>query len=158
MPMCVMVSVPEVKEDNIYQSPIVLGCFKTKEDAKAAWKARTPDYKSIKAKTVHIYYFNLQTDVQEIPEKVFFRGSYTVSERGGELHFAFIPSNSYVDLKSYYNVCEWLNKQPAISFREFCENSNGWETFYASNELFYIECSVGKLVNISIPLTDVASR
>ena len=157
MPMYVMVSVPEIKEDNIYQSPIILGCFKTKEDAKAAWKARTPNYKSIKAKTVHIYYFNLQTDVQEIPENVFFMGSYNVSEYGGELHFVFIPSDSYADIESYYNVREWINTQPTISFREFCEKSNGWQTFYASNELFCIECPVGKLVNISVPLTDVIS-
>ena len=157
MPMYVMVSVPEVKEDNIYQSPIVLGCFKTKEDAKAAWKARTPDYKSIKAKTVHVYCFNLQTDVQEISETVFFVGSYKVSEYGGELHFAFIPGDSYADIESYHNVREWLNTQPTISFREFCEKSNGWETFYASNELFCIECPVGKLVNISVPFTDMIS-
>ena len=158
MPMYVMVSVPEIKEDNIYQSPVILGCFKTKEDAKAAWKARTPNYKSIKAKTVHIYYFNLQTDVQEIPENVFFVGSYEVSKYGGELHFWFTPSDSYADIESYYNVCEWLNAQPTrLTFREFCEKSNGWETFYASNQLFCIECPVGKLVNISVPLTDVIS-
>ena len=53
--MYVMVSVPENKEENIYESPIILGCFKTKDDAKAAWKARTPAFKSIKAKTVHVY-------------------------------------------------------------------------------------------------------
>lgn len=158
MPMYVMVSVPEIKEDNIYQSPVILGCFKTKEDAKAAWKARTPNYKSIKAKTVHIYYFNLQTDVQEIPEKVFFCGSYTVSEYSGELHFVFIPSSgSYSNIESYYNMRDWLDTKHTICFREFCERSNGWQTFYASNELFCIECPVGKLVNISVPLTDVIS-
>ena len=157
LPMYVMVSVPEVKEENIYQLPIILGCFKTKEDAKAAWKARTPVYKSIKAKTVHVYYFDLQTDVQEIPENIFFCGSYEVSEYGEELHFAFVPGNSYPNIESYYNLRAWLDTQPAISFRERCEKSNGWETFYASNELFCIECPVGKLVNITVPLTDVAS-
>ena len=157
LPMYVMVSVPEVKEENIYQSPIILGCFKTKEDARAAWKARTPEYKSIKAKTVHVYYFDLQTDVQEIPENVFFCGTYKVSKRGGKLHFGFTFKDSYPDIESYYNVLEWLKTLPMISFREFCESSNGWETFYASNELFCVECSVGKLVNIAVPLTDVAS-
>ncbi len=155
MPMYVMVSVPESKEENIYQSPIVLGCFKTKEDARAAWKARTPEYKSIKAKTVHVYYFDLQTDVQEIPETVFFCGTYKVSKRGGKLHFGFTFKDSYPDIESYYNVLEWLKTLPTISFREFCERSNGWETFYASNELFCVECPVNKLVNITVPLTDV---
>ena len=158
MPMYVMVSVPEVKEDNIYQSPIVLGCFKTKEDAKAAWKARTLDYKSIKAKTVHVYYFDLQTDVQEIPETIFFCGSYEVSKYGGKLHFGFVPSNSYPDIESYYNVREWIKTIPTISFREFCERSNGWQTFYASNESFCIECPVDKLVNISVPFTDMVTQ
>jgi hypothetical protein len=154
--MYVMVSIPENKEENIYESPIILGCFKTKDEAKTAWKARTPAYKSIKAKTVHIYYFNLQTDVSEIPETVFFRGSYKVSKYNGELHFSFIPSNSYPDIESHYNVLEWVNKQHPISFRDCCERSNGWQTFYASNELFCIECPVNRLVNISVPLIDVA--
>jgi hypothetical protein len=157
LPMYVMVSIPEAKEENIYQSPTILGCFKTNEDAKSAWKARTPDYKSIKAKTVHVYYFNLQTDVQEIPENIFFSGSYEVSEYGEELHFDFTPSDSYPDIESYHNVMEWLATQSTLSLRERCEKSNGWQTFYASNELFCIECPVGKLVNISVPLIDVAS-
>ena len=157
MPMYVMVSVPEVKEENIYQSPIILGCFKTKEDAKSAWKARTPEHKSIKAKTVHVYCFSLQTDVEEIPENIFFSGSYEVSEYGEELHFEFIPGDSYPDIESYNNLRAWLDTQSPISFRERCEQSDGWETFYASNELFCIECPVGKLVNISVLLTDLAS-
>ena len=157
-PMYVMVSVPEIKEENIYQLPIILGCFKTKEDAKAAWKARTPDYKSIKAKTVHVYYFDLRTDEEKIPEIIFFCGSYTVSKYGGELHFVFTPSSgSYSDIESYYNMREWLDTKHPIYFREFCERSNGWQTFYASNEMFCIECPAGKLVNIPVPFTDVAS-
>jgi len=155
--MYVMVSIPESKEENIYESPIILGCFKTKDDAKAAWKSRTPEYKSIKAKTVHIYYFNLQTDVPEVPETVFFCGTYHVSKySNGELHFAFLPSNSYPDIESHYNDLKWVNSQRPISFRDFCESSNGWKTFYASNEMFCIECPVNRLVNIVVPLTDVA--
>ncbi len=156
LPMYVMVSVPEVKKENIYKSPVILGCFKTKEDAKVAWKARTPDYKFIKAKTVHVYCFELQTDIQKIPDNVFFCGSYKVSESGEELHFRFTPSHSYSDINSYYNVREWLDAQPTVKFREFCKNSNGWATFYASNELFCVECQVGKLVKIVVPFSDVA--
>ena len=155
--MYVMVSIPEKKEDNIYQSPIILGCFKTKDDAKTAWKSRTAEFKAIKAKTVHIYYFDLQTDVPVIPETIFFCGSYYVSEYGGELHFNFTPSGSYSDIESYHNLIEWINTQNTISFREFCERSDGWQTFYASNSLFCIECPVNKLVNIAVPFTDVAS-
>lgn len=156
--MYVMVSVPENKEDNVYKSPIILGCFKTKDDAKAAWKSRTPEYKSIKAKTVHIYCFNLQTDVPEIPEAVFFCGTYHVSAsyNSGELRFDFLPSDSYPDIESHLNILEWVNSQHPISFRELCEQTNRWKTFYASNEMFCIECPVNKLVNIAVPLTDVA--
>lgn len=154
--MYVMVSIPENKEDNVYKSPIILGCFTTKDNAKAAWKSRTPEYKSIKAKTVHIYYFDLQTDVLEIPEIVFFCGTYHVSEYSGELHFDFIPDNGYPDIESHYNVLEWVNSLHPLTFRDLCNKSNGWETFYASNELFCIECPVNKLVNIVVPLTDVA--
>lgn len=154
--MYVMVSIPENKRDNVYASPIILGCFKTKDDAKLAWKSRTPEYKSIKAKTVHIYYFNLQTDVPEIPETVFFCGTYQVSEYSGTLHFVFTPSDSYSDIESYYNVLEWVNSQHPTSFRDSCERSNGWQTFYVSNELFCIECPVNRLVSIAVPLTDVA--
>ena len=154
IPMYVMVSIPEIKKENIYNSPIILGCFKTKEDAKTTWKTRTPDYKSIKAKTVHIYCFDLQTDKQEVPENVFFSGSYKVFESDGKLHFNFIPSNSYADIESYNNVYDWFNAQHPISFRKFCKKSNLGYIFYASNELFCIECPVGKLINISVPLID----
>ena len=154
--MYVMVSIPEAKEDNIYKSPIILGCFKSRDDAKSAWKSRTPEYKSIKAKTVHTLYFDLQTDVPEIPETVFFCGTYHVSEYGGELHFVFLPDNGYPDIESYNNVLEWVNSMHPMSFRDFCKKSNGWETFYASNELFCIECPVNRLMNIAVPLADVA--
>lgn len=156
--MYVMVSIPENKEENIYVSPRILGCFKTKADAKAAWKARTPEFKSIKAKSVHVYYFDLQTDVPEIPETVFFCGSYKVTKYSGELHFSFIPDNGYPDIESYYNVLEWVNSLHPLSCREFCAGSNGWETFYASNELFCVECPVNMLVNIAVPLKDVADE
>ena len=155
MAMYVMFSVPEAKEENIYKSPIILGCFKTKDDAKAAWKARTPEYKQIKAKTVRTYYFNLQTDVPEIPETVFFVGYYRVSFRSGELHLHLTPADSYVDIESYNNLREWLKTQNTRSFRELCERSGGWETFYASNEGFCVECPVNKLVKIEVPLADV---
>ncbi len=58
--------------------------------------------------------------------------------------------------RSYYNEQEWLRSQHPISFRDFCEGSDGWETFYASSEMFCVECPVNRLVNIAIPLTDVA--
>ena len=67
--MYVMVSIPEANTENIFKPPIVLGVFKSKEDARTAWKARTSEYKSVKAKTVHIYYFDFQTDVPEIPKR-----------------------------------------------------------------------------------------
>lgn len=156
MPMYVMVSIPENKEENIYKSPTILGCFKSKEAAQTAWKARTPEYKSIRAKTVHIYCFNLQTDVQEIPETVFFCGNYHVSKYAGKLDFCFIPSYSYADIESYYNVREWLNTQSPISFRELCKRSKGWRTFYADSSSFCIKCPADKLVNVEVPLTDVA--
>ena len=54
-------------------------------------------------------------------------------------------------------MCEWLDTQHPIYFREFCERSNGWQTFYASNEMFCIECPVDKLVHIPVPFTDMAS-
>lgn len=154
--MYVMVSIPEVKEENIYASPVILGCFTTKDEAKAAWKARTPEYKVIKAKTVHIYIFVFESDVPEIPETVFFCGFYEVSRYSDTLHFSFIPSYSYPDIESYYNEREWLESLHPLSHRDYCERSDGWATFYASNENFCIECPVNKLVNIVVPLTDTA--
>ena len=158
LPMYVMVSIPENIKENIYKSPIILGCFNTKDNAKTAWKSRTPEYKSIKAKSVRILYFNLQTDVLDMPETVFFCGSYKVSGyNDGELKFSFTPAkDSYPDIESYHNVREWLNTLNTLSFRDFCEKSNGYETFYASNEMFCIECPVNKLVNIAVPFTDMA--
>lgn len=156
--MYVMVSIPEAKKESIFKSPIILGVFETKEDAKNAWKARTAEYKSIKAKTVHVYYFDFRTDVPVIPETVFFTGSYTVSEWGGNLHFDFIPSDGFPDIESHYNRNEWLSSLHPMSFRENCERSDGWKTFYASNQMFCIECPVNRLVNIAVPLTDVASE
>ena len=152
-PMYVMVSIPEANIENIYKSPIVLGCFKSKEDARAAWKARTSEYKSIKAKTVHVYYFNLQTDTPEIPETVFFCGTYRVTEYSGKLKFVFLPQDSYPDIESYNNVMKWVENLRPLSIRECCERSEGWQVFYASNESFCMKCPVNKLVMISVLLT-----
>ena len=80
-----------------------------------------------------------------------------VGYNDGELKFSFIPAkDSYPDIESYHNVREWLNTLNTLSFRDFCEKSNGYETFYASNEMFCIECPVNKLVNIAVPFTDMA--
>ena len=43
----VMVSIPEAKRENVYTPPIILGVFDSKESAKNAWKARTPEFKQI---------------------------------------------------------------------------------------------------------------
>jgi len=156
--MYVMVSIPEVNIENIFKPPIVLGCFKSKEDARAAWKARTPEYKLLKAKTVHVYYFNLQTDVPEIPETVYFCGAYRVTKYSEKLHFVFLPQDSYTDMESYNNVMEWVESLHPLSIRELCECSNGWQVFYASIDSFCINCPVNKLVMISIPFTDVSEN
>ena len=45
----VMVSIPEAKIENVFESPIILGVFDSKEAAQNAWKARTSEFKDIKA-------------------------------------------------------------------------------------------------------------
>ena len=55
-PLYVMVSIPEAKVENVFETPIILGVFDSKETAQNAWKARSSEFKDIKAKTIHKYY------------------------------------------------------------------------------------------------------
>ena len=147
--MYVMVSIPEANTENIFKPPTVLGVFKSKEDARTAWKARTSEYKSVKAKTVHIYYFDFQTDVPEIPKTVYFCGMYRVTKYAEKLHFSFVPQDGYADIESYNNVVEWIESKHSLSTRKWCECSHGWAVFYASNDSFCINCPVNSVCWLS---------
>lgn len=153
--MYVMVSIPEIVPENRFKSPVVLGIFSTKEAARSAWKARTADYRIIKAKTVHIYYESLLTDDLHIPDTVYLVATYRAYKMYDNLHFVFIPSHFYPDLDSYTQLKAWLDTMPTISFRDSCKSS-GYE-FYASNEMFCVECPVDRLIMMPIPLKDVST-
>lgn len=63
----VMVSVPEAKIENVFHAPVILGVFDSKEAAQNAWKVRTPDFRDMKAKTLHKNVENFATESNELP-------------------------------------------------------------------------------------------
>ena len=148
--MYVMVSVPEAIPENVRKEPVVLGAYLTKEDAKAAWKARSPEYKTIKARTVHVYGATLQTNASEIPETVYLTAVYNTANMGDTLDFSFYPGDLYPDMASVIHFREWRSTQETIPFRELCADC-GW-TYYASNEDICVACPVNRLMMAAVPL------
>ena len=147
----IMVSIPEAKQENIFHEPIVLGVFETKELAREAWKNRTPDYKDIRAKTVHIYYEKMQTLLEKAPNVLYAKMSYHVEQfRSDEpLRFEFIPAwdgfyESEDDIKPPH--------PQGISSLVLCKEM-GW-IYRCGNSGFVTKVELNKLTRIPIPLYD----
>lgn len=152
----VMVSIPEAKQENVYTSPIILGVFDSKESAQAAWKARSAEFKPIKAKTLHTYYEVLSTEADTIPESVYVWAAYHVYAyfEGDDPQLEFTPYNCgfFETFEQYQAKKDWLDSQPTHTWREICKDSDF--VFYAANENIIEKCPLNRLVQIPVGLTD----
>ena len=154
--MYVMVSVPEAKPENVYASPIILGVFDSKEGAQAAWKARGPEFRDIKAKTVHKYVETFLSEGTELPQFLWLWATYYVYGCAKEQtpRFVFFPYNAGF-FETYEDCCRERNRvweMNPISQKQFCETSGF--VFYASNEDIVEKMEVNRLVRIPVMLTE----
>ena len=150
LPLYIMVSIPEAKEENIWVEPIVLGVFETKELAREAWKNRTPDYKDIRAKTVHIYYEKMQTTRTKAPDTLYAIMVYSVEQFGKDkpLRFDFTPWwDGFIK-----NEEDIVYSNDGISRATLCKEL-GW-IYHCGNQHFVAKLELNKLTRISIPLFD----
>jgi len=150
----VMVSIPEAKIENVFESPIILGVFDSKEAAQNAWKTRTPEFKDIKAKTVHKYCETFSSEQLELPQHIYLWATYYVygfSEDEAP-EFVFMPyANGYYETyDEYLTKKAWVKEQNPISEKEFCED-NGF-VFYASNEDIIEKTEINRLVRIPVSI------
>ena len=155
----VMVSVPEAKIENVFESPIILVVFDSKEAAQNAWKSRTLEFKDIKAKTVHKYYETFSSEHLELPQHIYLWATYYVYgfSEDETPEFVFMPyANGYYETYDEYLAKKtWVKEQNPISQKSFCEDSGF--VFYASNEDIIEKIELNRLVRIPVKLTDKKS-
>lgn len=152
----IMVSIPEAKKENVFDAPVILGVFDFKEAAQNAWKARSPEFRDIKAKTVHKYCEAFTTERTELPQFIYLWATYHVygfSEDEAP-QFDFIPYNAgfYETYEEYLSKKAWVMERDPISYKEFCEKSGF--IFYASNEDIIEKIEVNRLVRIPVALQE----
>lgn len=152
----VMVSIPEAKIENVFNSPIILGVFDSKETAQNAWKARGPEFKDIKAKTVHTYYETFSTEREDLPEEIYLWATYQVYSysEGEKPEFDFHPyaCGYYETYDEYLAKKTWVKEQNPLSWKTICEESDF--IFYASNEDIIEKVEINRLVRIPVQLTE----
>ncbi len=152
----VMVSIPEEKIENVYESPIILGVFDSKESAQNAWKSRVPEFKDIKAKTVHKYYEIFSTEREDLPQYIYLWATYKVYSysEGEKPNFDFCPyaCGYYETYDEYLKKKACVKEQNPISWKEFCEDSEF--IFYASNEDIIEKIEINRLVRIPVQLAE----
>ena len=152
----VMVSLPEAKLENVFESPMILGVFDSKENAQNAWKTRTSDFKDIKAKTVHKYYETFSTEREDLPQYIYLWATYYVYgfSEDETPEFVFMPyANGYFETYDEYSAKKaWVKEQNPISQKAFCEDSGF--AFYASNEDIIEKFEINRLVKIPVQLVD----
>lgn len=152
----VMVSLPEEKVENVFESPVILGVFDSKESAQNAWKKRTFDFKDIKAKTVHKYYETFSTEQENLPQYIYLWATYYVYgfSEDETPEFVFMPyANGYFETYDEYSAQKtWIKEQNPISQKEFCEDSGF--VFYASNEDIIEKIEINRLVKIHVQLIE----
>ena len=155
----VMVSIPEAKIENVFDSPIILGVFDSKETAQNAWKARTLDFKDIKTKTVHKYYETFSTERADLPQYIYLSATYYVYgfSEDETPEFVFMPyANGYYETyDEYLEKKAWVKEQHPTSWKTFCEESEF--VFYASNEDIIEKFEINRLVKIPVQLTEKKS-
>ncbi len=152
----VMVSIPEAKIENVFETPIILGVFDSKEAAQNAWKARPSDFKDIKAKTVHKYYETFSTERADLPQFIYMWATYLVYGYSSdeEPQFDFFPyaGGYYETYDDYLEKKAYVKAQNPISWKTVCEKSDF--VFYASNEDIIEKIEINRLVRIPVQLTE----
>lgn len=156
----VMVSVPEAKIENVFDSPVILGVFDSKEAAQNAWKARTPDFRDIKAKTLHKYVETFATERNDLPQDIYLWATYYVYGFSEEEkpEFVFMPYNAgfYETYEDYLAQKARVMERKPISQKDFCEKSGF--VFYASNEDIAEKIEINRLVRIPVEITEKTDR
>lgn len=152
--MYMMVSIPACSLETVYEPPIILGVFETKELAREAWKARPKEYRDIKAKTVHTYVETMICEGDEVPENIWLWALYYVEESpGGHLFISCYPYNcgflpSYEAFEQEYTN---LKSKKPIMRQEFCQR---WGyRLYAENPHIIAQFEPNKLTRYTVPLT-----
>lgn len=152
----VMVSVPEARIENVFDSPVILGVFESKEAAQAAWKARSPEFRDIKAKTVYKYVETFATERSDLPEFIYLWATYQVYGFSEEEkpEFVFMPyaAGFFETYEDYVAKKAWVMERNPISHRELCEKSGF--VFYASNEDIVERIEINRLVRIPVEITE----
>ena len=152
----VMVSIPEAKVENVFETPIILGVFDSKETAQNAWKARSSEFKDIKAKTVHKYCEMFLTEREDLPRYIYLWATYVVYGYSAEEkpEFVFHPHawGYYETYDEYLKKKTWLEEQNPIWAKSFYEKQ-GW-VFYASNEDIIEKIEINRLVRILVQLAE----
>ena len=152
--MYMMVSIPASSLETIYEPPIILGVFETKELAREAWKARPKEYRDIRAKTVHTYVGTMICKGDTLPEKIWLWALYRAIQcPGGDFCISCYPYDrgfltSYEDFEAQYAHLKSLNP---ISQQEFCQQW-GYK-LYAENPHIIAEFETNKLSRYIVPLT-----
>ena len=150
----VMVSIPEAKIENVFESPIILGVFDSKETAMSAWNARTPEFKDIKAKNVHKYCETFSSERLELPQHIYLWATYYVygfsEDEAPEFVFTPYANGYYETYDEYLTKKAWVKEQNPISQKEFCEDSGF--VFYASNEDIIEKTEINRLVRIPVSI------
>ncbi len=151
-----MVSIPEAKTENAFESPVILGVFDSKEAAKNAWKKRGAEFKDIKSKTVHTYSETFSTGRDSLPQFIYMWATYTVyafSEFDDpEFNFTPYASGYFETQDEYLEKKKWVKEQNPTPWKEVCEKSDF--KFYASNEDISEKVEINRLVRIPVALTE----
>lgn len=151
--MYMMVSIPACSLETVYEPPIILGVFETKELAKAAWKARPKEYRDIRAKTVHTYVEYMETYEDHLPEKVWLWAFYDAQQYpDGEFSFCCIPHylGFLTSFECYKQLRAERNYDPMFQ-QNFCKKY-GFRLF-AENPDIIAEFEPNKLSRYTVPLT-----
>lgn len=152
--MYMMVSIPACSLETVYEPPIILGVFETKELAKAAWKARPKEYRDIKAKTVHTYVETMETEDEALPPKIWLWALYRAEQLwDGHLSIACYPFNCgfLPSYEAYLRSKAEVDSHNPKPYPEICE-SVGIRLFCCNYDIV-AEFEPNKLSRYTVPLT-----
>ena len=152
--MYLMVSIPACSLETIYEPPVILGVFESRELAKEAWKARPKEYRDIKAKTVHTYVETMETEEESLPKKIWLWALYRAKQLwDGHVSVSCYPYNNGF-LPSYEcferGYAELMKMKP-LPYREYCRTSG--IKLFAENPHIIAEFEPNKLSRYTVPLT-----
>lgn len=153
--MYMMVSIPACSLETVYEPPIILGVFETKELAREAWKARPKEYRDIRAKTVHTYVEMMSTDGDGVPEKIWLWAHYqAVQYHDGEFNFCCIPHDlGFLESReSLEKLRRERNFDPMFTPNFY--KKYGWKLYVHTLDII-AEFETNKLSRYTVPLTFV---